>query len=80
MEFKPKYGNSTKPLQYDLESLVEDSYYRINDTKKILQWNGVEFLKPLKDQQGRYGSWLERIESQPNVKFVQEVDLLELYL
>lgn len=80
MRFIPKYGSSTKPLQYDLSNLVEDVYYRINDTKKILLWNGDEFMKPEKDQQGRYGSWITRIDSQPKIKFVQEVDMNELYL
>lgn len=56
-------------------TMVEDSYYRINGTKKILCWQDGKWMKPVKDHQKQYGSRLANLDKQPtNIKMVEEVD------
>ena len=60
--------------------LIQGNYYRINRTKKILYWDGTEWLKPIKDQQKKYGTWLSRLDKQPtNIKNLEIVDISEIY-
>lgn len=60
--------------------LVSDEYYRINGTQKILYWDGSKWMKPVKDHQKRYGSWLQPLEKQPtNIKSVELVNINRLY-
>lgn len=59
--------------------LVDGEYYRINGTQKILYWDGSVWFKPKKDQQKRYGTWIQPLEKQPtNVKFVELVNINKL--
>ena len=51
---------------------LEEGYYQINKTKKILYWDGVKWLKPEKDQQRKYGAWLSQLEKQPKIKTVDK--------
>lgn len=56
--------------------LVDGEYYRINGTKKILYWDGSQWMKPVKDQQKRYGTWNTHLDKQPtNIKSVELVDI-----
>jgi hypothetical protein len=56
--------------------LVDGEYYRINGTKKILYWDGSQWMKPVKDQQKRYGAWNTHLDKQPtNIKSVELVDI-----
>ena len=55
--------------------LCAGDYYKINGTKKVLYWNGEEWMKPAKDHQKRYGTWVSRLEKQPNVKSIELVDI-----
>ena len=57
-------------------TLEDGEYYKINGTKKILYWDGKEWMKPEKDNQKRYGGWNRRLEKQPTVKTVELVDIL----
>ncbi len=56
--------------------LVDGEYYRINGTKKILYWDGKEWMKPVKDSQKRYGTWNSYLDKQPtNIKSIELVDI-----
>jgi hypothetical protein len=61
------------------QELKAGGYYRINKTKKILYWDGDKWMKPVKDQQKRYGNWVGHLEVQPIVKSVELVDVNMLY-
>jgi hypothetical protein len=65
---------------FDFNTLESD-YYRINGTKKILIWDVSEkqFFKPKKDCRGQYGGWMSRLEKQPKLKFIERVNLSDLY-
>lgn len=59
-------------------SLIEGEYYRINETKKILYWDGEKWMKPVKDQQKRYGTWNSLLDKQPNnIKSVELIDIFK---
>ena len=47
---------------------LEVGYYIINETKRILYWDGEKWMKPVKDQQGRLGTWLCQLDKQPKIK------------
>lgn len=47
---------------------LEIGYYQINNSKKILYWDGNKWLKPIKDQQKSYGTWLGHLDKQPKIK------------
>lgn len=54
-----------------------EGYYRLNGSKRILYWDGEKWMKPVKDQQGRYGTWLGQLDKQPKVKsaeYIPDVD------
>ena len=54
-----------------------EGYYRLNGGKRILYWDGEKWMKPMKDQQGRYGTWLGQLDKQPKVKsaeYIPDVD------
>ena len=65
--------------QFDTSLLEQGHYYRINGTKQILQWEDGIFVKPVKDAQKRFGTWVVKPQSQPLVKSVEEVKLEDLY-
>lgn len=49
-------------------------YYQINGTKKVLYWDGEKWMKPIKDNSGKYGGWIGHLEKQPtNIKTIKEV-------
>jgi len=48
-------------------------YYFINNTKRVLYWDGEKWMKPKKDVRGRYGGWIEPLEKQPKIKSVINV-------
>lgn len=54
---------------------IEVGYYIINGTKRVLYWDGEKWMKPVKDQQGRMGIWLGRLEKQPKVKSVKPIEV-----
>jgi len=59
---------------------LEDGYYKINGTKKILYWDGNKWMKPEKDTRKRYGGWNSHLDKQPtNVKTVELVDILSCH-
>lgn len=64
------------------EQLQED-YYVINNSKKVLYWNGAEWMKPIKDRQGRLGSYITRLDKQPTkiktITSVWETECANLY-
>jgi len=53
---------------------MEEGYYRLNGTKRILYWTGEIWMKAVKDQQGRLGSWLGHLEKQPKVKTAEYIN------
>ena len=57
--------------------LESGEYYFINKSKKILYWDGEKWMKPVKDRQGRYSGWLEKLDQQPNVKSVIKTELYD---
>lgn len=59
------------------ENLEPGTYYQINNTKKVLYWEGDEWMKPEKDHYKRF-TLLSRLEKQPtNVKTVIPVEETE---
>jgi hypothetical protein len=61
---------------------METGYYQINNTKKVLYWNGEEWCKPQKDTRGKYGGWITPLEKQPKVKVatpIEETEYKSLY-
>jgi hypothetical protein len=58
-----------------MEELIDGEYYRINETNKVLYWDGERWMKPMKDQQKRYGTWLSPLDKQPTVKSVELIDI-----
>ena len=59
--------------------LIDGEYYRINGTKKVLYWDGEKWMKPVKDNQKRYGTWLGPLDKQPTVKSVELIDIKNMY-
>jgi len=57
---------------------LEEGYYWINGTKRILYWNGSIWMKPTKDNMKRYSGLLCYLENQPNIKSVQIAQLSDL--
>ncbi len=61
---------------------LEIDYYQINNSKKVLYWNGEEWMKPIKDHYKRF-TYLARLEEQPkNIKttiIVEEQDFAWQY-
>ncbi len=53
---------------------LEEGYYQINNTKKILYWDGEKWMKPKKDVRGNYGGWIEPLEKQPKIKSTTPVE------
>jgi hypothetical protein len=72
-------SNEEKPILYTGSELESGRYYRINGTKKRLYWNGLRWLKPVKDTRGQYSGWIGELEKQPKVKYVQEITISDLY-
>lgn len=63
-------------LLNDITPLEEGEYYRINNTKKILYWNGSEWMKPAKDVRGSLGTFVQHLDKQPkNIKSVEKVNI-----
>ena len=47
---------------------LEIDYYQIDNTKKILYWDGEKWMKPVKDHYKRF-TYLRNLEEQPkNIK------------
>lgn len=60
-------------------NLEDGEYYRINETKKILYWDGKKWMKPVRDSQKRYGTFVTNLEKQPsNIKKVALINIKEL--
>jgi hypothetical protein len=56
---------------------LEPDYYQINNTKKILYWDGNKWMKPVKDHYKRY-TYVSNLDKQPtNVKTVKHVEQTE---
>ena len=55
--------------------LIDGEYYRINNTKRILYWDGEKWMKPEKDQQKKYGTWNSHLEKQPKVKSIELINI-----
>ena len=52
-------------------------YYQINNTKKVLYWDGEKWMQPIKDYYKRY-TYLSVLEKQPtNVKTITPVSETE---
>ena len=68
---------------FDISILEQGEYYVINNTKKVMYWDGEKWMKPQKDTRGSYSGWITPIEKQPkNIKSainVKETDLYYLY-
>jgi len=58
--------------------LESGEYYRINGTKRILYWDGDKWMKPVKDVQKSFGSYVGPLDKQPKVKSFEKVGLNEL--
>ena len=76
MSNEEQNGNFAKPILVAGVTLEDGEYYKINGTKKILYWDGNEWMKPEKDTQKRYGGWNSHLEKQPtNIKSIESVDI-----
>ena len=76
MNLKEQNGKFDNQILVTSVALEVGEYYRINGTKKILYWDGEKWMKPVKDQQKRYGTWNGFLDKQPtNIKFVDLVDI-----
>lgn len=68
--------------QIDYKNLESD-YYQINRTKKILYWDGIQWMKPAKDFNKKFGSYVEHLPEQPknikNITPVWETEFKDLY-
>jgi hypothetical protein len=52
---------------------LEPDYYQINNTKKVLYWDGYKWMKPVKDHYKRY-TYIGALDKQPtNIKSVKLV-------
>lgn len=61
---------------------IEVGYYQINNTKKVLYWNGEEWQKPIKDSRGGFGSYVTKLDKQPKIKTttpIEETEYKSLY-
>ncbi len=65
--------------EFDFSLLEDGFYYKINGSKKILLWEDGQWMKPEKDQQKKYGTWVSKIDPQPIVKSAEKVELKNLY-
>ena len=62
-----------------MQNLETGEYYVINNTKKVLYWDGEKWMKPIKDRTKRFGSLITNLDKQPtNVKFITNVKDTEL--
>lgn len=48
-----------------INEIKKEGYYRLNGTKRILYWDGEKWMKLVKDQQGKLGTWLGQMDKQP---------------
>jgi len=49
---------------------LEPDYYQINNTKKVLYWDGVNWMRPIKDRYKRF-TYITKLEEQPkNIKTI----------
>ncbi len=55
--------------------IIDNEYYRINNSKRILYWDGEQWMKPEKDSRGMYSGLLSYLNKQPNVKSVELIDI-----
>ena len=62
----------------EMRIIWDGEYYRINNTKRVLYWDGEIWMKPVKDQQKRYGAWNTYLDKQPNVRSAELVDIFTL--
>lgn len=63
----------------DMSLLESGEYYRINGTKKKLYWAGEKWMKPQKDTRGSYSGFINSLEIQPKIKFVEKITNQDLY-
>jgi hypothetical protein len=54
---------------------MDNEYYRVNNSKRILYWDGEQWMKPEKDSRGVYSGLLSYLDKQPNVKSVELIDI-----
>jgi len=52
--------------------LEQGEYYLINGGKRLLYWDGKQWLKPIKDSRGSYSGLLQFLSEQPKVKSVKK--------
>lgn len=75
-EFKGNNYSIKVPKEMILE---EGEYYRINNTNKVLYWNGTEWMNPVKDAQKRLGTYVAKLDKQPLIKSVEAVTPKDLF-
>jgi hypothetical protein len=57
--------------------VMEAGYYQINNTKKVLYWDGEKWMKPQKDTRGQYSGWISPLDKQPNLKEATPIEETE---
>lgn len=58
---------------------ILEGYYKINDTNRILYWDGEKWMKPIKDHQKRIGTWLGVLDNQPKkIRSLEFIDYKDL--
>lgn len=62
----------------DLSTIATGEYYQINGTKRVLYWDGTQWMKPAKDNRGRYSGYIQPLDKQPTVKSVIPVDIYKM--
>jgi hypothetical protein len=56
---------------------MKTGYYQINNTKKVLYWNGENWMRPEKDTRGQYSGWISHLDKQPKVKVATPIEETE---
>lgn len=72
-----------KITNINFENLEQD-YYVINGTKKVLYWDGAKWMKPVKDSRKSFNSGLiGNLDKQPtnvkSIELVSETEFAQLY-
>ena len=60
-----------------MEKLIEGTYYYINGGKRLLYWDNNEWFKPVRDSRKTYSGLLSKLDIQPTVRSVIEIENIE---
>lgn len=55
--------------------LKDGEYYLING-KRVLYWNGTEWVESVKDSRGKHGGWIRPLKKQP--KIIRTIEIYKI--